>query len=97
MGKLVTGFVLGFLACVWTYGLNPTEAAFNFGHKVNAAHDNLQAEYHVAPAGGHKGNYPGLYRDRGLQSASDNVVIPIPPLAHPNTNWLSQPGGLPPM
>jgi len=33
VGKLIGGFILGFLACVWTYGLDPTEAALIFGGK----------------------------------------------------------------
>ena len=39
MEKLLFGFVLGFLACTWTYELDAGEALFGFGRKFVAACD----------------------------------------------------------
>ncbi|MBX3492258.1 MAG: hypothetical protein KF899_04820 [Parvibaculum sp.] len=97
MGKLVAGFVLGFLACTWTYGINPTEAAFGFSNKIAAAHDHLQAEYHGERPRGRKGQYAGVHRDRGIQTIAVGAPDPIEPLDHRNPSWLSRAGGLPPM
>jgi len=90
VGKLVAGFVLGFLACVWTYGLDPMQAAFSFGRKVSVAHEHIQHEYRIDSSYGHKGQY-GQYR---------SVKQPEPrpdTLANPIGYWLSQQGGPPVM
>lgn len=97
MGKLVAGFVLGFLACTWTYGINPTEAAFGFSSKIAAAHDHLQAEYRSERPRGHKGQYAGLHRDRGIQTVATGTPEPVESLDHRKRSWLSRAGGLPPM
>ncbi len=96
VGKLVTGFVLGFLACVWTYGLNPTEAVFGFSHKISAAHDRLQEEYRVDPKLGHKGQYSNFNRKNG-RTVSGADAESIDALAQRAGNWLSQAGGPPAM
>tara|TARA_R110002110_G_scaffold59726_23_gene168792 strand:+ start:8808 stop:9026 length:219 start_codon:yes stop_codon:yes gene_type:complete len=44
MAKVAIGFVLGFLACVWTYELDATDAFVGFGHKVALACENFRAE-----------------------------------------------------
>lgn len=97
MGKLITGFVLGFLACTWTYGLNPTEAIFGFSHKIAEAHDYLQAEYDANRLHGHKGQYANVDRIRAFQNLSNTAQRPDLPLAQHDVNWLIQAGGLPPM
>ena len=56
MGKLIIGFVFGLLACVWTYGLDPTEAVFGFSNKIAIVHDEVQEEYQVDSRHGHKGS-----------------------------------------
>lgn len=97
MGKLVTGFILGFLACVWTYGLSPTEAIFGFSHKIAAAHERLQEEYRVDPALGHKGQYSNFNRNNGVQTVSGSAAESVDTLAHGVSYWLSQGGGPPAM
>ncbi|WP_041536069.1 hypothetical protein [Parvibaculum lavamentivorans] len=92
MGKLVGGFVLGFLACVWTYGLNPTEAAFGFGHKISVTHERIQDEYRVDPSLGHKGQY----RNFNSSSAAPQPES-VDSLALRAGYWLSQSGGPPTM
>ena len=86
MGKLIGGFIFGFLACVWTYGLDPTEAAFGFSHKLVAAHERLEQEYRVDPRYGHKGQY-GQYRNTLTPEERPAGV------ANPAAYWLSQQGG----
>ncbi len=97
MGKLITGFVLGFLACVWTYGLNPTEAIFGFSHKISEAHHDLQTRYDANRPHGHKGQYANVDRIRAFQNVSADGAQPFGALAHRNASWLSRVGGLPPM
>lgn len=97
VGKLVAGFVLGFLACVWTYGLNPMEAVFGFSHKIAVARDNLQAEYRVDPRLGHKGQYSNYNRNRHSGSASETNSESLDSLAQRAGHWLSQAGGPPAM
>ncbi|MDO8840376.1 MAG: hypothetical protein Q7V31_15795 [Parvibaculum sp.] len=98
MGKLFVGFVLGFLACTWTYGINPTEAAFGLSHKIAAARDHLQTEYNVERPLGHKGQYAWVGRNGDVKTISAEVPHPtIDPLEHRRAYWLSQAGGLPPM
>lgn len=97
MGKLATGFILGFLACVWTYGLNPTEAIFGFSHKIAAAHNRLQEEYRVDPTLGHKGQYSNFNRSKGVQTVSGAAAESVDTLAHGVSYWLSQGGGPPAM
>ena len=92
MGKLLGGFILGFLSCVWTYGLDPTEAVFGFGGKLVAAHHQIERNYRVNPALGHKGQYSNYHRSIG--------VLPEPrpqSVANPTAYWLSQEGGPPVM
>lgn len=96
VGKLAAGFVLGFLACVWTYGLNPTEAMFGFGYKVAAAHEHLQTEYRTDPSLGHKGQYSNHNRNTGFQPTSGEETAAAT-LAHRDAYWLSRAGGAPPM
>lgn len=84
MGKLIIGFVFGFLACVWTYGLDPTEAVFGFSNKIAIVHDEVQEEYQVDSRHGHKGQH-----SRYNQQAAD--------LASPIAYWLTQMGGPPVM
>ena len=86
MGKLIGGFILGFFACVWTYGLNPTEAAFGFSHKLAAAHQKLEQEYRVDASLGHKGQY-GNYKKAAVPEERPAGV------ANPASYWLSQQGG----
>lgn len=95
MGKLVGGFILGFLACVWTYGLDPTEAVFGFSHKLAAAHDHLQAEYRVDPQYGYKGQYTN--HNRRIGGETTPLERPEGNLALPAAYWLSQTGGPPAM
>ncbi len=90
MGKLLAGFVLGFLACVWTYGLDPMQAAFSFGRKVSVTHQHIQEEYRVDSRYGHKGQY-GEYRSTDLPEPRPGR------LANPMGYWLSQQGGPPVM
>ncbi|PKP79075.1 MAG: hypothetical protein CVT81_01070 [Alphaproteobacteria bacterium HGW-Alphaproteobacteria-3] len=86
MGKLVAGFVLGFLACVWTYGLDPMEAVFGFSRKISITHEQIQQEYRTDSRYGHKGQY-GQY-------SSAAVPEPRPGrLENPLSYWLSQGGG----
>jgi hypothetical protein len=94
LGKLVGGFILGFLACIWTYGLDPMEAAFGFSHKLAAAHEQLEEEYRVDARYGHKGQYSNFNRRVGgratpLERPND--------LASPAASWLTQMGGPPVM
>lgn len=95
MGKLVGGFILGFLACVWTYGLDPTEAVFGFSHKLAAAHEHLQAEYRVDARYGHKGQYSNY--NRRIGGGATPLERPNSDLALPAASWLSQMGGPPVM
>lgn len=97
MGKIIVGFVLGFLACTWTYGINPTEAAFGFSNKIAAVRDHLQAEYGAVRSPGHKGQYANVRRNSSVQTVSAETPHPIEPLEHRRAYWLSQTGGLPPM
>lgn len=90
MGKLLAGFVLGFLACVWTYGLDPMQAAFSFGRKVSIANQHIQEEYRIDSRNGHKGQY-GEYSSTGLPEPRPGG------LANPIGYWLSQQGGPPVM
>lgn len=90
MGKLLAGFILGFLACVWTYGLDPMQAAFSFGRKVSVAHEHIQHEYRIDSSHGHKGQY-GQYRSVSPSEARPDT------LANPIDYWLSQQGGPPVM
>ena len=96
VGKLIGGFIFGFLACVWTYGLDPTEAVVVFGGKLAAAHEHLEAEYRVDPRYGHKGQYSNYNRSidgnagpERHSSAND--------LAYPPAYWLTRQMGGPPM
>lgn len=90
MGKLVAGFVLGFLACVWTYGLDPMEAVFVFSRKIAVTHEQIEQEYRVDSRYGHKGQY--------AQDRSVGLPEPRPDrLANPIGYWLSQQGGPPVM
>ena len=95
MGKLVGGFILGFLACVWTYGLDPTEAVFGFSSKLAATHDHLQAEYRVDPQHGHKGQYLNYNHRVGAEMSAEARTADD--LAYPAAYWLSQMGGPPVM
>lgn len=95
MGKLVGGFILGFLACVWTYGLDPTQAVFGFSHKLAAAHDQLQEDYRVDPQYGHKGQYSNHNSRIGAETVP--MKRPTGDLASPSAYWLSQMGGPPVM
>ncbi|MEP0707397.1 hypothetical protein [Parvibaculum sp.] len=95
MGKLLGGFILGFLACVWTYGLDPTQAVFGFSHKLAATHDQLQEEYRVDPRYGHKGQYKNHNRKTGAEAMP--MARPSASLASPAASWLSQMGGPPVM
>lgn len=96
MGKLIGGFILGFLACVWTYGLDPTEAVFGFSQKLAAAHEHLQAEYRVDPRYGHKGQYSN--HNRSLDgNAPPERRTSADELAYPHAYWLTRQMGGPPM
>ena len=96
MGKLIGGFILGFLACVWTYGLDPTEAVFGFSQKLAAAHEHLQAEYRVDPRYGHKGQYSN--HNRSLEGkAPPERRTSADELAYPHAYWLTRQMGGPPM
>ena len=52
MAKVAIGFVLGFLACVWTYELDATDAFVGFGHKVALACENCRTGARLASARG---------------------------------------------
>lgn len=95
MGKLVVGFILGFLACVWTYGLDPTEAVFGFSHKLAAAHDHLQEEYRVDARYGHKGQYPNYHRGLRAMEAAPGDRVAADERAYPAVHWLNTGGGPP--
>lgn len=96
LGKLIGGFILGFFACVWTYGLDPTEAVFGFSHKLAAAHEHLQAEYRVDPRLGHKGQYSNF--NRSLEgNALPEQSVSADGLAYPPAYWLTRQMGGPPM
>jgi len=59
MEKLLFGFVLGFLACTWTYELDAGEAFFGFGQKFVAACDQfLDVQGQVREAHGNKIRVP---------------------------------------
>ncbi|NIJ39785.1 hypothetical protein FHS78_000040 [Parvibaculum indicum] len=59
MEKLLFGFVLGFLACTWTYELDAGEAFFGFGRKFVAACDQfLDIQGPVREAQGDKVHIP---------------------------------------
>ena len=46
MTKMALGFVLGFLACVWTYDLNMGEAFYGFSQKLSVTHENFHNAQH---------------------------------------------------
>lgn len=96
MGKLIGGFVLGFLACVWTYGLDPAEAVFGFSSKLAAAHEHLQDEYRVDPRHGHKGQYSNFHRSLGGEAPAEKRSS-ADGLAYPPAYWLTRQMGGPPM
>jgi hypothetical protein len=88
MGKLLGGFILGFLSCVWTYGLDPGEAVFGFSHKLAIAHEQIEQEYRVDARHGHKGQY-------GARPVPHTSVSPSPDdgVANSFGYWLSRSGG----
>lgn len=96
MGKLIGGFILGFLACAWTYGLDPTEAVFGFSKKLAAAQEHLQADYRVDPRHGHKGQYSNHNRNLETSPALERRIS-ADDLAYPPAYWLTRQIGGPPM
>jgi hypothetical protein len=96
VGKLIGGFIFGFLACVWAYGLDPTEAIVIFGGKLAAAHEHLEAEYRVDPRYGHKGQYSNHNRSLNGHLAPEQQSA-AGDLAYPRIYWLTRQMGGPPM